>query len=67
MTLGALLGVSPLLPISSELRLGLESLVLGAGLVAYSAGIFTVLERVDDDPEVATTATAETPSSTDGD
>lgn len=66
-TLAALLGVSPLLPISDELRLGLGFLVLGAGLVAYSAGTLAVLERVDDDSGLATTATPESPPSTDGD
>lgn len=66
-TLAALLGVSPLLPISDALRLGLGFLVLGTGLVAYSAGTLAVLERIDDSSEMATSATAETPSSTDGD
>ncbi|MFB6195500.1 MAG: sterol desaturase [Haloplanus sp.] len=44
-TLAALVGVSPLLPISNELRLGLGALVVGAGLVAYTAGTLAVLER----------------------
>ena len=40
----ALLGVSPMLPISDGLRLGLGVLVAGVGLVAYSAGTLAVLE-----------------------
>ncbi|ELZ09239.1 sterol desaturase family protein [Halovivax asiaticus JCM 14624] len=43
----ALVGVSPLLPLSNDLRFGLGALVLGAGLVAYPAGSLAVLERVD--------------------
>lgn len=58
-TLAALVGVSPTLPVSNESRLGLGFLVLGAGLVAYAAGTLAVLERLDD--------VAETTGSTDGD
>ncbi|MGQ3412098.1 sterol desaturase [Natrinema sp. LN54] len=47
-TLAALTGVSPALPISEELRLGLGFLVTGAGVVAYAAGTIAVLERVED-------------------
>ena len=47
-TLAAFVGVSPLLPISNELRLALSFLVLSAGLAAYTAGTLAVLERVDD-------------------
>jgi len=48
-TLAALLGVSPQLPIANELRLGLGFLVLGTGLVAYTTGTLAVLERVEVD------------------
>lgn len=47
MSLAALVGVSPLLPISSELRIGLGGLVVGTGLVLYAAGSLAVLERVE--------------------
>ncbi|QLD90648.1 sterol desaturase [Natronomonas salina] len=66
-TLAALIGVSPMLPISNELRLGLGFLVLGAGLVAYAAGTLAVLERVEGDSNETTTSTPETQASTDGD
>lgn len=51
-TLAALIGVSPALPLSNELRLGLGYLVLGAGLAAYAAGTLAVLERVETDADV---------------
>jgi len=44
-TLAALVGVSPALPISPDLRLGLGFLVIGAGFVGYTAGTMTELER----------------------
>lgn len=47
MTLAALIGVSPALPLSDELRLGFGLLIIGTGLVAYAAGTLAVLERVD--------------------
>ncbi|AHG00793.1 hypothetical protein HALLA_07925 [Halostagnicola larsenii XH-48] len=47
MTLAALIGVSPALPLSDELRLGFGFLVIGTGLVAYTAGTLAVLEQVD--------------------
>ena len=65
--LAALIGVSPMLPLSNELRLGLGFLVIGVGLVAYSAGTLAILERVEGDLKTATPSTPETPSSTDGD
>jgi len=37
-TLGALVGVSPTLPVTGELRLGLGLLVLEAGFVGYVSG-----------------------------
>jgi len=40
--------VNSLHPISYELRIGLVLLVVGAGLVAYSAGGLAILERVED-------------------
>ena len=52
-TLAALIGVSPVLPLSDELRLGLGFLVGGAGLVAYSAGTLAVLERVERNSNVS--------------
>ena len=65
-TLAALIGVSPMLPISNELRLGLGFLIGGAALVAYSAGTLAVLERVKPDPN-ATSAKLQTSHSTDSD
>jgi len=50
----ALVGVSPMLSLSSELGLGVGLLVLGVGVVAYSAGTRAVLERVDGDSGTAT-------------
>lgn len=64
--LAALIGVSPMLPISNELRLGLGFLVGGAGLVAYSAGTLAVLERVEGNPNGAA-SNPEAPHSTDSD
>lgn len=46
-TLAALIGVSPMLPISNNLQLGLGLLIIGTGLVAYTAGTIAVLERVE--------------------
>jgi hypothetical protein len=65
-TLAALIGVSPMLPLSNELRLGLGFLVTGAGLAAYSAGTLAVLERIEDS-SVSPSSNPETPYSTDGD
>jgi hypothetical protein len=48
--LAALLGVSPTLPLSAELRLGLGVLVVGAGTAAYTAGTLAVLARSDGPP-----------------
>jgi len=45
MTLAALIGVSPALPISPDLRLGLGFLVIGAGFVGYTTGTMAELER----------------------
>lgn len=45
--LAGLVGVSPTLHISNELRLGLGFLVMGAGFVAYPAGTLAVLERTE--------------------
>jgi hypothetical protein len=55
-SLAALLGVSPTLPLSPELRLGLGILVLGAGTAAYTAGTLAVLERTETSPEPSTPA-----------
>lgn len=65
-TLAALTGVSPALPIAEELRLGLGVLVTGAGVVAYAAGTIAVLERVEDASAVAPSS-AGTSYSADGD
>lgn len=59
----ALLGVSPMLPISDKLRLGLGFLVAGVGLVTYSAGTLAVLEYDLGDSE----SNPITPSATDSD
>ena len=64
--LAALIGVSPMLPVSNDLRLGLGFLVGGAGLVAYSAGTLAVLERVESNPNGAASS-PEAPHSTDSD
>ena len=45
-TLAALVGVSPALPISPGLRLGFGFLVTGAGFVGYTAGTMAELERI---------------------
>jgi len=45
-TLAALVGVSPALPISPDLRLGFGFLVIGAGFVGYTAGTMAELERI---------------------
>ena len=45
-TLAALIGVSPALPISPDLRLGLGFLVIGVGFVGYTAGTMAELERI---------------------
>ena len=63
--LAAFIGVNSLHPISNELQLGLELLVVGAGTVAYTAGGLAVLERVEDTSSA--TSTSETPYSTGGD
>lgn len=44
LVLAALVGVSPALPISAELRLALGALVLGAGLASAATGMLAVLE-----------------------
>ena len=61
-TLAALVGVGPTLPLSSDLRFGLGLLVLGAGLVAYAAGTLAVLERVEDEPNAASSSLGATVS-----
>lgn len=65
-TLAALIGVNPMLPISDELRLGLGFLVIGAGLVAYAAGTISVLEQVHGNSNTAVSASS-TAYSPDGD
>jgi hypothetical protein len=65
LTLAALVGVSPTLPVSNELRLGLGVLVLGAGLLAYTAGTLAVLERVVDGDGARTASRDTTPSADD--
>ncbi len=65
-SLAALVGLSPALPLSNELRLGLGFLVAGAGLGAYSAGTLAVLERVEGDPRT-TSASSGRRYSTDDD
>jgi hypothetical protein len=46
-TLAALIGVSPTLPISAELRLGLGVLVIGTGFVGLVTASLAELERFD--------------------
>lgn len=62
----ALVGVSPTLPISAELRLGLGFLVTGTGLVAYATGTIAVLERIKD-TSTGSFSNPKTSHSTDGD
>ena len=64
-TLAALVGVSPTLPLSSDVRFGLGLLVLGAGLVAYAAGTLAVLERVEGDPNATSSNLGATVSTDD--
>lgn len=64
-TLAALIGVGPMLLVSNELRLGLGSLVMGAGLVAYSAGTIAVLERVEGESGVFPSARSTSPPTDD--
>ena len=45
LTFAAIIGVSPTLPISTELRLALGFLVLGAGTVGYMTATMAELER----------------------
>ncbi|WP_435115005.1 hypothetical protein [Halolamina sp. C58] len=40
--------MSPALPVTEELRFGLGILVVGTGLLAYTAGSLAVLERIED-------------------
>lgn len=47
-TLAALIGVSPALPISPDLRLGIGFLVIGTGFVGYTAGTIAELERTQE-------------------
>lgn len=47
-TLASLVGVSPTLPISADLRLALGILVLGAGTVGYVTGSVAEMEREAD-------------------
>ncbi len=61
-TMAALLGVSPSLPISAELRLGLGVLVIGTGLLATATAMLAEAERQDE-----TGASSETDNSTTGD
>ncbi|MDJ1430599.1 sterol desaturase [Halostagnicola sp. A-GB9-2] len=65
-TLAALVGVSPVLPLVNELRLGLGFLVTGVGLVAYAAGTLAVLERVAGN-STASSSHSGTPQPTDSD
>jgi len=63
-TLAALLGVSPSLPISAELRLGLGALVIGTGLAATTTATLAQAER-SHSPATADETTASTPEATD--
>ncbi|WEL21026.1 sterol desaturase [Halorhabdus sp. BNX81] len=46
-TLAALIGAGPALPVSADVRFVLGLLVLGASVTAYSAGTLAVLDRVE--------------------
>ena len=61
-TLAGLLGVSPTLPISAELRLGFGLLVIGTGLLATTTAMLSEAERQD-----KTETPSETGNSTTGD
>jgi len=63
-SLAALVGVSPFLPVSSALRLELGFLVVGAGLASYATGTMAVLERAVDDGS-STPSGGATPSADD--
>ena len=59
--LAALIGVSPSLPISAELRLALGLLIIGTGLLATATATLAEVERQGDtatttEPDKATTA-----------
>ena len=45
--LAATIGVSPLLPVTNEVRFGLGTLVVGVAFVTHLAGMLAVLERTD--------------------
>ena len=55
-TLAAILGVSPSLPISPELRLALGLLIIGTGLLATATATLAEIERTE------STATADKPA-----
>ncbi|ACV12778.1 sterol desaturase family protein [Halorhabdus utahensis DSM 12940] len=48
-TLAALIGAGPALPVSADFQFALGLLVLGASFTAYMAGTLAVLDRVDVD------------------
>lgn len=54
--LAALIGVSPSLPISAELRLGIGFLIIGTGLLATATATLAVVER---QPPTSNTESAE--------
>jgi len=56
-TLAAIIGVSPSLPIAAELRLGLGALVIGTGVLATATATLAEIEREK------STATADEPAS----
>lgn len=47
-----LLGVSPFLPLSADLRLAIQWLVIGTGTAMYSLGIVVALRRVSSEGQV---------------
>jgi hypothetical protein len=49
LTLAAVVGVGPTLPVSSELRLGLGVLVAGVGYVGHATGRLTELDRAGEE------------------
>ena len=46
-TLAGTIGVSPMLPVTNEVRFGLGALVIGVAFVTHLAGMLAVLERTD--------------------
>ena len=59
-TLAALLGVSPSLPISADFRAALGLLIIGTGLLAMATGMLTEVERQESTVTTGDTAASAT-------